>query len=808
VAVARSGSGGGHGYSLRRRIEGAQDRSMRRRLFLAFALFSGALAAPLVTASCGGGGSGGSASTGASGGADAGHGGAAAQGGGGGTTFLDQNSCTTGQPCGDGGVCAGDVCCAAALACGDACCGTGDVCSFQKCVTPGVPCHDSTDCSGSEYCEYSLGDNADAGPADASCMGGAAELDGKCLPRPPTCAADAGTPDAGALDCLEQCEFHPTGTFSPALKVAWGGQITAPYATDVMMAPIVVQLDDDDCDGKVTEKDIPEILFTTFSGGDYGKNGVLHAISYVNGALVDKWSVPGINPSGQLAGGDVDGLPGNEVIACGDGGFTHAFKGDGSPLWSYQAGCYMPSIADLDGDGVVEVIVDGGILDGPTGALKATFTPALNTSLIVSDLDGDGQLDVITATRGYHADGTMFVDTGLPGTWPAIADFDGDGVPEVVDVDNNLHTITVWRYDASQPSKFVIVRPAVDMNALFPTNPCPGGSWGQLHGGGPPTIADFNGDGTPDVGLAGGIGYVVFDGKKLLDLTAAGPQTILWSTQTTDCSSASTGSSVFDFDGDGKAEVVYSDENHLRIYDGTNGDVLFQACNTTGTLVEYPVIADVDNDGHADIVVVSNAYASPYSAEYQCNDGAAIAQSGVRVFGDANGTWVRTRRVWNEHAYHVTNVNEDGTIPQHELPNYKQPGLDNFRQNKQPGSEFSAPDAVVSVGSLCPGPNALVATVRNVGQAALPAGVVVGFYEGTPPGGAPLGQGATTKVLYPAESEQVIFTLTNPDQALVSGAQPVYAVVDDGMPSHPSWHECRVDNNTSAAVSARCESPK
>ncbi len=97
--------------------------------------------------------------------------------------------------------------------------------------------------------------------------------------------------------------------------------------------------------------------------------------------------------------------------------------------------------------------------------------------------------------------------------------------------------------------------------------------------------------------------------------------------------------------------------------------------------------------------------------------------------------------------------------------------------------------------------------MRNIGQAALPAGVVVGFYEGTPPSGTKLGQGTTAKVLYPAESEVVTLMLTNPDQALVSGAQPVYAVVDDGMPPHPSWHECRTDNNVGGPTYAGCTQP-
>jgi hypothetical protein len=797
---------------------------MRRARLVALTLIASALSMPLISASC----SSGTGTTGVTGGggASAGHGGADAGdsgknggGGEGGTTFVDQNSCTNGQSCGDGGVCAGNVCCSATLACANVCCNAGQVCSFQACVTPGAPCHDSSECSASEYCEYSLGDNTDAGAPDGSCMGGAAQLGGKCLPRPPTCAADAGTPDSGALDCLEQCEFHPPSSFNPVLKFSWGGHLTSPFDTDIMMMPIVIELDDDDCDGKITERDIPEIVFTTFQSGQYHAAGTLHAISIVGGVVVDKWSVPGVvSGTKQIAGGDIDGLPGNEIVGCGTDGAVHAFKGDGSPLWTSPAmTCLMPSIADLDGDGVVEVVVEGGILDGPTGALKHAFSAPLNGPFVLSDIDGDGQLDVVTSSRGYHADGMLFVDTMLAadgtfsygtedwkGPWPGIADFDKDGKPEIVVIDNLNHALSMWRYDATQPGKFSVVRAPADINSMFPVNNCVG--YGALHGGGPPTIADFDGDGTPDVGTAGGIGYVVFNGKKLIDPTVTGPNTILWAQPTVDCSSASTGSSVFDFDGDGKAEVVYSDENHLRIYEGPTGNVLVSTCNTTATLIEYPVIADVDNDGHADIVVISNSYGHA-NPELSCNDGTNTSQAGVRIFGDANGSWVRTRRIWNEHAYHVTNVNEDGTIPQHEQPNWIQPGLNNFRQNKQPGSEFAAPDAVVSVASLCPGPTGLVATVRNIGQAALPANLVVTFYEGTPPNGASLGQGKTLKVLYPAESESVAITLSMPDQALVNGATPVYAVVDGG-PLNASLHECRTDNNTSDPVSARCSAPQ
>ncbi|MBX3228263.1 MAG: VCBS repeat-containing protein [Labilithrix sp.] len=731
-----------------------------------------------------------------------------------------------GRACGDAGegVCAGGLCCAAALACGATCCADGTVCSFQTCVTPGATCFDSSDCAANEYCELSLGTSSDAGVNDASCVG-ASDRSGKCLPRPPECVGDAGATADGTITCLQKCEVRPaTPTFAPALKAAWGGETVSPFSTDVMMAPIVIQLDDDDCDGKVTERDIPEIVFSTFSNGAYRVDGRLHAISLRNGSFVEKWTVPNatngtvVYPTKQIAAGNFDGLPGNEVVACGVDGKVHAFRGtDGSLLWSTttETICFMPAIADLDGDGKPEVIVEGGILDGADGTLKHGFEVPLDGPFVVSDIDSDGRLDVVTYARAYSATGVLIVDTGMTttprnpdtgdwkGPWSAVADFDGDGKPEVVAVDNETHTVHMWRYDPNVTDggpfgRFTIVRQPVDMNALFDaSNQCPDGTWGATHGGGPPTIGDFDRDGVPDVALAGGIGYVVFDGRKLRDETFTGAQTILWSKVTTDCSSASTGSTLFDFDGDGKAEVVYSDELRLRIYEGATGNELASICNTTATLIEFPIVADVDNDGQADIVVVSNAYNKTCD---ETTDGGAPSltrQAGVRVFGPSTGAWVRTRRVWNEHAYHVTNVNEDGTIAADEPKNWTQNGLNNFRQNKQPGSEFAAPNLVATISPVCEGDTTVTVVVRNVGEAAVPAGVVIGVYAGT----TKLGSLTTTRPLYPAEAQPL-------DQAVAgAGVAPgatVRAIVDDGAPPHPSWTECRTDDNTAQTTARAC----
>jgi hypothetical protein len=735
----------------------------------------------------------------------------------------DAGWCTSGEPCGDGGICTGGQCCAADGVCGNACCNAAQVCSFLVCVTPGDACVESSECAAGEYCEFGLGDTPDGGspPDGSSCIGGAVQITGKCLPAPPICAPGSA-PDG---TCLEKCEVvPPTTAFDPVVKYSWGGDTTT-HTTDVMMTPIVVQLDDDDCDGKVTANDIPEIVFASFSGGAYYRAGTLHVISIVGGQVVEKWSAPGaVQASTGLAAGDLDGDGVAEIVACSapstPGGTSccdevaqntgvTAFRADGSVLWTQpdttkvHCGYESPAIADPNGTGQPLVLVGLTLLDGKTGAVVKELDPASTYGVKLtgfSDVDGDGTLDVVEGRRAFRVDGTPIWDlsTGseaLPSGYHAVGDLDGDGKPEVVVISSGgPHTAYILSYDPASPGGAKVVRKDIDINNGISTSAFCGSA--SEYGGGPPTIADFDGDGFPDVGAAGAVGYVVLSGKKLMDPSVSNSETVLWFKQTQDCSSAVTGSSVFDFNGDGRAEVVYGDEIHLWMYDGQTGTQLIEeTCNTSGTLWEYPVIADVDNDGQADIVIASNSYA------LSCN---GTKQAGIRVLGSASGSWVRTRRIWNQHTYHVTNVEENGTIPKQEVANWTVQGLNNFRQNKQPGGEFAAPDAVVSVTASCGGGYSLIASVRNVGQSVLPAGATVRFYAGPPASGTLLGQGVTQKALYPAQSELVGLTLGSPPADVQSGATPVYAMVEVAPPTV----ECRTDNNTSPPTDGKCAAPR
>jgi hypothetical protein len=685
-------------------------------------------------------------------------------------------ACEDGQECIDG------TCCDAESICAGVCCVGDEVCSFAECVIPGDECIDASECPDEHYCDYSLGD---PGGGMNMCQGTMVAT-GKCLPSPPDCPEGQEPGPDDELTCLPACEYHPETSFAPELKF----QVPDLH---VMMSPIVTQLDDDNCDGIVDERDIPEIVFSSFFENDYNNNGTLHAVSIVDGQMVVKWSAnpqgPQIHPGVEIAAGDVGGMPGSEVFVCTNTGQVRAFNPDGTELWTsaYAGGCLMPSLADLDHDGQVEVVVRGGILDGLSGATETTFGITQYTVQPI-DIDGDGNLEIAGPQAVYEADGALLGMTGVTGNWTAAGDFDLDFVPEIVVAEFGTHQMHVYHWD-QQSQQIVLDRTGLDINGPLSPALCPQGSSGSIYGGGPPTVADFNGDDVPDVAIAGGVGYAVIDGTKVLDPLIPSAEAFLWISQTHDCSSSQTGSSVFDFDGDGSAEVVYSDEWFLRIYRGSDGMVLWQTCNTTGTLRELPVVADVDSDGHADIVVVSNDYSG-----IVCPDDNS-QQTGVRIFGDQQGRWVRTRRIWNQHQYHVTNIEESGAVPVQEVPNWLAGGLNNFRQNVQPEGEFSAPDLVVDLQAHCLNGYDVVARVRNIGQASVPAGIMVGFYDGDPgQGGTLLAQGMTTKLLYPAEGEDVIIDGTTLPQEIQDGAAPLWVVVDDGMPQHP-WHECRTDNN-------------
>jgi len=137
-----------------------------------------------------------------------------------------------------------------------------------------------------------------------------------------------------------------------------------------------------------------------------------------------------------------------------------------------------------------------------------------------------------------------------------------------------------------------------------------------------------------------------------------------WSLPTTDYSGY-TGVTTFDFNGDKILEIVYRDEQRLRIMYGgpapyptgvdsiRNWDI-FDAYSITAD--EYPVVANVDADDQAEIVFTGN----PLAGASSTYSGRLYVLESDELYHDP---WLSARNVWNQYNYFVTNINDDLSVP-------------------------------------------------------------------------------------------------------------------------------------------------
>jgi hypothetical protein len=711
--------------------------------------------------------------------------------------------------CGAGTWCAGAGACVACgePLCGDVCCGGEEVCYAGACclesrVCHGVCCGESEVCEG-ETCHLDCGDGARCAAADGTescCAGLEVCFMGACVVADVACVFDGDCALEEYCDeiigaCLpvpdSECEYYPPiGEFTPEVQWHWQMPVTEPHR-QVMMTPAVANLTDDDGDGVVGVGDVPDVVVIAFAGSQYRQDGVMYVLSGDDGRVHYRVEPHRFQPGGSVAIGDVDADGSPDIVACGSPNGLLVLENDGTLKWSIPSGCAdvysHPAIADLDGDGTAEIVTDYRVFADGAEVCRGWDT-ALRMPA-VADLDGDGRAEVVGGNRAFAFDPTsatpcaeVWTAAGVGAGHTAIADMDLDGDSDVVVVANSL-----WILDG--PTGAVIWGPY----------PIPGGG----HGGAP-TVADFDGDGRPEASTAGLDYYTVYD----LDCVTGGDPTycpsgradgLLWSQPTTDHSSSQTGSSVFDFEGDGAAEVVYADEHFLYIYRGVDGAVLYSLPNSSGTLFEYPLVVDVDNDARSEIVVISNDYAWGPTR-------------GVRVVADALDNWVRTRRIWNQHTYHVTNVGEDGAIPTAEVPSWTVDGLNSYRQNVQTFGVHNAPNAVPEGFFVddrhCPERYRLGVHVMNRGSRSVPAGLLVGFYEGDAGGAHTLvASAAVSRPLLSGGGEYVAVEWDVPAEMQDPGRVfRFYVVVDDvALGAETAVHECHEDDNVSEVVVASCE---
>ncbi len=456
-----------------------------------------------------------------------------------------------------------------------------------------------------------------------------------------------------------------------------------------------------------------------------------------------------------------------------DDGKLQAWDPNGSlmgPLWtstddfisSFNYGRAFTSVhfADFDGDGIPEIYTSDRIFDSSTGKLLVSKTGGnrgevditsrggINYFSHAADVLGEGKLQLILANEVYRVNIVSKTNPSLnsmglastisPSALPGLQKLDGvsmavdinqDGLLDVLVASSGENTDRKVGLYAWDPRTQSVIAETVFFDESYQM---PG-----LSQAGIPFVGDVDGDGKLEVLM---VNTDVIHGFRI-----AGNKFELVYNMVVNDPSGTTGITLFDFNQDGTAELVYRDEDNLRIMRANptlqNFTTLKSYPCGSATVWEFPVVADVDNDGAAEIVVVG--------------EGHRAMEGSLRIYksGDASKPWAPARKVWNQYAYNVINVNEDLTIPKKQYnsatffsggdcnsPTPNQP-FNSFLQQattlNQHGCPFWLLPDIVFDGpvtyTLHPDGDSLVVqlTLKNQGDAAVLAPLYISVYKNT-----------------------------------------------------------------------------
>lgn len=331
------------------------------------------------------------------------------------------------------------------------------------------------------------------------------------------------------------------------------------------------------------------------------------------------------------------------ALSNGDGTFQQAVAQQLYPYSMGAAGAYQLSLADVNGDGKLDVVAvyegTGGMwvytaLGNGDGSFRQAvaqqvFSQSMGTdgayTRMVVDVNGDGRADVVALYEGpsgmwknialSNGDGTYQqavqqqvypYGMGAAGAYQLfLADVNGDGKPDIVAVYEG--TSGMWTYTAlgNGDGSF---RQAV-IQQLFYQSMGTDGAYTRI-------VADVNGDGNADV-------VALYEGpsgmwKNVALSNGDGSFQPSVEQQLYPYSMGTAGAydlSLADVNGDGKADVVaaYEGTSGIWVYTALgNGDGSFQPAvehhpyqASMGPAGAYDLsVADVNGDGKADIVAV------------------------------------------------------------------------------------------------------------------------------------------------------------------------------------------------------------
>jgi WD40 repeat protein len=270
-----------------------------------------------------------------------------------------------------------------------------------------------------------------------------------------------------------------------------------------------------------------------------------------------------------------------QVAGIGD------FNGDHTSdvLWRYT-------------DGTVGVWEMNNLQIMAQGVIGQPAAVPLSSHIVgTGDFDGNGTSDILWRDSSgnvaiWEMNGTQLVAAGFAGPGPVplnwqivgTGDFNGDGKTDILWRDNNSGNVAIWEMNGTQLATATLVG-----SGPVPLN-C------QIVGTG-----DFNGDGKTDIlwrDNGGNVAIWEMNGTQLATAALAGPGPVPLNWQI-----VGTG----DFNGDGKTDILWRDSN--------SGDVVIWEMNGTqlvdaGLVGSGPMplsfhvagVGDFDGDGKADVL--------------------------------------------------------------------------------------------------------------------------------------------------------------------------------------------------------------
>lgn len=264
---------------------------------------------------------------------------------------------------------------------------------------------------------------------------------------------------------------------------------------------------------------------------------------------------------------------------------------------------------------VVEVLhrTEDGTYEGTWTATGSPIPVAASPRGIqAADVNQDGHLDVITAgraastvsilTHSGSAWGRTDVPAGTGARAVALGDFRRDGKLDLVTADEYANGITVLANgtDFGPPPAFAF-EPLALTNAY--TNDVV-------------DLADFNHNGILDFVMPN---RVLLDGGTRVTLSSSGY--------------SGRGTAAADFNGDGAMDVVVTEYRVLRTFQGNDrGGFMASGATSTGTLETWMLrAADVNRDGHADLIALESDFYQQGALQVYLGRGDTVFDRGATV---------------------------------------------------------------------------------------------------------------------------------------------------------------------------------